>query len=293
MAKQLKKQLLAAAISPLLLLSAQAVAADTDSDVDNEQVESMMQHGYYMLKGQFTYPEIDGETYTFSVPLDLLRPDRESVERRAVILPQEYKKFDGNSEQTFAKNARDINGNAFSDLGGGYKVTCDGLMGPGIRGWVGPNPVKVNCSYKAGNGSSADTGTINGLIVRSSADEQQAAEEMVMFKGVNANSKTLKVKDAAVNTELSTTLTLKVDELNYRTGSSHSVFLYPRRVVAALNEQLKDMGSKNRVRGCADKSSGDLRGVAGKSPKLECVVFYKERQLGAKAVESYGLITLE
>lgn len=279
-------------ISAIALYGTSVLADDTNSDAEAEyQTPESIKVGYYMVRGKFELP--DGGSYIMSVPLDLFKPKfEENIERRAVLIPETYKSAGG-----FGSGNGNLKGFVKSVDGldpPHFQLSCDGLMGKGTKGWVGRNPISLDCSWQNVSGYRGVEGSFNAFFTRSTSEEVQAIKDRYptdAIKDIKGDFNTLKL-DMSFFTGDNIVLHLPMDELSYQAGSSHSAYIYPRQVVKKLNTQLKDAGIKSRFKGCSDANSGDLRGIVGRSPKLSCTLF--DKNVGNKSnVDAYQLVTLE
>lgn len=87
--------------------------------------------------GKFNF---DGFDYTVSVDADRIR-FRNGSSHREFAIPESHKKSDG----------------GFSAVGPGFRVRCP-FDSPGVEAYDGK--AKITCTWKAGNGSKAPTGTV-------------------------------------------------------------------------------------------------------------------------------------
>ena len=235
-------------------LDQDGVCDDTDPDIDgdnviNEEDPNPERFGPYALKfgeqelfGQFKFR---GQRYFVSIPLDQVRYGPGS-RNEAWIKPEEYQKT------------------VVPDFAGpGFQITCDGLEGPGVKGFARRTP-RTHCTWKAGHGA-APTGR---FVVRA-RQNRGLKPTPTFFNRFRLDARTL--RGDVVHTSGTYPLSLELDVVDYRDGDLHKAFIRAQLAGNRLDTSAL-RGTRIRITGCdliRPRGQG-TDGIFGETPIVTC-----------------------
>ncbi|MEM9566000.1 MAG: thrombospondin type 3 repeat-containing protein, partial [Actinomycetota bacterium] len=190
-----------------------------DPDVRFEPRNLTIREGHKSLRGTFDH---DGTTYLVEVLLDVV-DYRNGNSHKVFVIPESHQK---------------VVTPAFT--GPGSQVTCP-FDGPGVEAFGGRQR-PITCTWKAGNGSSAPTGTFDMSQIRNPSSpgvgEGTVAEPRTSTVQLGDRTMSGTFEYLGVTYEVS----YEVDLLDYRNGDSHKVLISPESLKKSVSPTFSGPG---------------------------------------------------